>query len=184
MCLFTKCWWDFVRPFWTKAMRRGNCLTGRPVSSIHSAACLDKRRIFGRSWLRHLSDELATIVQRGLSPLECIDDSLTRLGVHNADQADFVQSTLLALRGWGGMIWQTEVRPDRVHRPSPAGTLTEFLAIRLILDRLALQHVCARRAELARGAYNLREVLEKRVVHKPVVNPEQQAFLIFQLAAD
>lgn len=52
-----------------------------------------------------------------------------------------LRNTLLALRGWAGMIWQTETRPDRVYRYSSVGTLIEFMAVRLLLDRLAAAQV-------------------------------------------
>ena len=52
----------------------------------------------------------------------------------------FISATLLALRGWGGMVRQIEVRGDRVVHPVPRGSLVEFLAVRLLLDRLALAH--------------------------------------------
>ncbi len=145
-------------------------------------------RLFGQTaavgsvWLRQLPAELNRIQTAGLTPVQCIAESLQLLGVTQEEIPCYLRSCLLALRGWCGMIWQTEVRPDRVYIASPPGTLTEFLAVRLILDRLALQH-CAKDVLNWQGAAGqLREDLEKQVVHKPVVNPEQQAFLIFQLA--
>ena len=49
--------------------------------------------------------------------------------------------TLLALRGWGGMVLQVEQRGDRAVHPIPSGSLVEFLAVRLILDRFALAYI-------------------------------------------
>src|SRR5688500_13348556 len=56
-----------------------------------------------------------------------------------AEWEDIITATLLALRGWAGMIRQVELRADRATFPGPAGSLVEFLAIRLILERLAFK---------------------------------------------
>ena len=57
----------------------------------------------------------------------------------NSDETDdFLSATLLALRGWGGMIWHVEERADRVHHAVPRGSLIDFIAVRLLLERIAL----------------------------------------------
>ncbi|MBC7854262.1 MAG: DUF2309 family protein, partial [Pirellulaceae bacterium] len=88
-------------------------------------------------WQRGLAAELRRIGETGTSPLVSILESLETLGVPEAEWDVFLSSTLLALRGWGGMIRQIEIRGDRVARPVPRGSLVEFLAVRLLLDRLA-----------------------------------------------
>ena len=50
------------------------------------------------------------------------------------------------------MIWQNEVRGDRVPVPVPPGSLIEFLAIRLILDRLAVAYVAGQSLGYTRAA--------------------------------
>ena len=72
---------------------------------------------------------------------------------------DYITASLLALRGWAGMIWQMEVRSDRVPFPVEKETLAEFLAVRLILDRLALAHL-AREHSFARRFKELLAILE------------------------
>ncbi len=146
-----------------------------------------RRRMFAKRWMRKLPDELASITRRGLGPLASIAESLEQLGVERADYPDFLQSTLLALRGWAGMIWQTEVRPDRVHLPSAPGSLIEFLAIRLILDRLALQHVAREAFQYTGTLERFRDVLQQRCELLPQSESvqsgqDQQAFAIFQIA--
>ncbi|MBZ0272397.1 DUF2309 domain-containing protein [bacterium] len=67
--------------------------------------------------------------------------SLSVLGV-GADEWDaFVAASLLALRGWAGMIRQVEERPDRVPSFAPPARLVDFLALRLLADRAACAHV-------------------------------------------
>ncbi|GDY07910.1 UPF0753 protein [Planctomycetia bacterium] len=94
-------------------------------------------------WMLGLSSELARIEQAGLGPLDSIRESLDLLGVGDDERDDFITASLLALRGWAGMIWQMEVRPDRVALSAPSGSLVEFLAVRLVLERIALAHVAA-----------------------------------------
>ena len=75
-----------------------------------------------------------------IEPLDSILESLDALGVREEEWENFLSATLLALRGWGGMVHQVELRGDRVVQPIPAGSLVGFLAIRLLLDRFALAY--------------------------------------------
>ncbi len=91
-------------------------------------------------------------------------------------------ATLQALPGWAGMIWQMETNAEWTLFPAPAGTLTEYLAVRLILDRLAASHV-ARQAIGWRGDLrDLRDELRDRIPETETLGAEQHAFLAFQLA--
>ena len=54
-----------------------------------------------------------------VSPLESIRESLEVLGVAAEEWEGYLSATLLALRGWAGMVRQIEARGDRVR---PAGT--------------------------------------------------------------
>src|SRR5690606_8296578 len=98
-------------------------------------------RVYGQAggppepWLAGLREELARLQHDGIGPLESIEESLNMLGVPEGQWESFLTDTFLALRGWGGMIRQIELRADRAAHPVPEGSITEFLAIRLILDR-------------------------------------------------
>jgi uncharacterized protein len=133
-------------------------------------------------WMRGLAQELGRLDDDGIGPLDSILESLDALGVGEDEWEPFLRATLLALRGWGGMIHQVELHGDRVVQPIAQGSLVGFLAIRLLLDRFALAHT-ARTAlglnapvrefwRLARG---------KDDPHWPP-SVEQRAFLVFQLA--
>src|SRR5262249_39696509 len=81
-----------------------------------------------------------------------------------------------------GMVYQVEQRGDRVPMPIPSGSLIEFLAVRLLLDRFAVAHV-------ARESYGhegplmfLRDAMRLFVPPPPPPGVEQRAFPIFQLA--
>lgn len=106
-------------------------------------------RLYGQSgwlkspWKQNLASELTRLREQAVSPSACIEESLAAFGIVESQVEAFVESSLLALRGFAGMIWQLESRGDRVTRGMPAGTLLEFLAIRLLLDRMAAEHSLA-----------------------------------------
>lgn len=138
--------------------------------------------IRGKLWTKGLPQELERIHQLGLSPLQSIQESLSLLGVSEAEHAEYLRAVMLALRGFSGMLWQTEVRPDRVYISSPPGTLIEYVAVRLILDRLVLKYAAAESLHYQGPLSELRDYLRCRIVRKPITGVEQQAFIIFQLA--
>ena len=133
-------------------------------------------------WLRGLPRELARITQAGLGPVQSILESLDLLGVTENEWDDFIPATLMALRGWAGMLWQMEVRADRVAVPVPKGTLVEFLAVRLILERLALEHVARTALKFTGPVGNLRDVRRSESAKPETELIEQRSFLVFQLA--
>jgi uncharacterized protein YbcC (UPF0753/DUF2309 family) len=80
------------------------------------------------------------------------------------------------------MIRQIELRGDRVVRPAPEGSLLGFLAVRLLLDRLALAYTARNALGFTGPLSALRSEVHERLVkaRPPIV--EQRAFLVFQLA--
>ncbi len=140
-----------------------------------SKGCIDR-------WARTLPKELHRLSSNRIGPLESIAESLDLLGVADDECEEYITTTLLALRGYAGMIWQLETRGDRAARPMPAGSLMEFLAVRLVLDRIALSYV-ARESMAYRGKLSdLRTAATVRIPVRDTVSVEQQAFLVFQLA--
>jgi len=133
-------------------------------------------------WMTGLTDELKRIDATGLSPLECLEESLDLLGIRPADRERFVIASLLALRGWAGLLNQMEVRPDRVPRSAPAGTLIEFLAVRLILERLALRQVAREALHYSGPLSGLRQAAQHLMVRPVRTSTEQRAFQMFQVA--
>ncbi|MFO0946768.1 MAG: DUF2309 domain-containing protein [Planctomycetota bacterium] len=134
------------------------------------------------SWMRGLSDELVRIESSGMGPLESILESLDMLGVDEGEWEEYVSATLLALRGWAGMIRQMEVRPDRVASPVPSNSLVEFLAIRLILDRFAVQFVARQTLDPEISLRRVRDEARSRNAKHHSRSVEQRAYLVFQLA--
>ena len=133
-------------------------------------------------WLEGLSGELARVRAAGLSPIDSVHDSLELLGVMPDQWDEYIQHTLLALRGWAGQLWQMETREDRVAIGALPGTLIEFLAVRLILERLALREVFQKVFGFDCELKSLAEFLMRRLSKHPASGIEQRAFLVFQLA--
>ncbi len=132
-------------------------------------------------WLRGLHKELRKLTHAQTSPLASIDESLAILGVTGSDREAYVAQSLLALGGWAGMIWQLESAADWVDRPVRKGTLAEFLAIRLLLDRLAAEYVARERLNFNGPLNHLAEHAWKQ--HQDANDTRfQQTFQIFQIA--
>ena len=134
------------------------------------------------AWLGDLPLELERIAAARLSPLELIDESLQALGVPAAEQAAYLSQTLLALRGWAGMLWQMETNAEWTARPAPRGTLIEYLAVRLLLERLALAHTAREALDDGGDLATLRSRLRKLMTRTTPTSEYQRAFQIFQLA--
>jgi uncharacterized protein YbcC (UPF0753/DUF2309 family) len=135
-----------------------------------------------QGWRSQLRKELQRLEDEKISPLASIEESLHILGVAEGEWYDFVAATLLALRGWAGILHQLEVRGDRVVRPAPQGSLLEFLAVRLLLDRFALVETARQALGFTGPLAELRSEIRKRLAppHPPAAEP--RAFVIFQLA--
>ena len=96
-------------------------------------------------WLEPLSQMIIRIEQQEIDALDIVKESLQDLGIDAEDAEEFIAQTLLALGGWAGMVWQLECGVDWVVRLLPKGSLVEFLAVRLILERLAIRDIARTR---------------------------------------
>ncbi len=108
---------------------------------------------------------------------DSIAASLDALGVHREERFRFLLETALALRGWAGMVRQIEERPDRVPvQPVPA-RLADFLAVRLLVERAALEHALPG-VPLER----CRAVLEPELPRPTPPSAAERAWPLFQVA--
>jgi uncharacterized protein len=126
-------------------------------------------------WRRRLSRLLRDLDQSSTGPLESIQKSLKELAICETDAPAFLGAALLSLRGYAGIIWQSETRPDLFRKPSPPGTLIEFLAVRLLLLTLAKGFPATSSFSTTKNP-----VLENS--QHGGVDSEQTAFLLFELA--
>ena len=136
-------------------------------------------------WFRGLRSELASLQVAGVMPLDSLAVSLVALGVAEAEWDEYLSATLLALRGWGGMIHEAEERPDRFTFPAPADSLIGFLAVRLLLERFALAY--AAREGLgyefsASTLAGLRDVVRAQIAPATPPAVEERAVPVFLLA--
>ena len=138
-------------------------------------------------WASSLPVELKKIACQDWGPYEIIDDTLTQLGVNRDEWEPYILRTLLALSGWAGMACQMESHCPWTARPAPHGTLVEYLAVRLVLDRLAAKYVARKHLEAIRigrsSLEQLREILSKQLEMSNDTS-FRDAFLVYQVARE
>lgn len=132
-------------------------------------------------WRVSLRRESKRLLDSNVTPLKSIQESLEQLGVSEEERAGFITQSLLALRGWAGMIWQMETNAEWAPSPAPQGSLIEFLAIRLMLDRVSLKHLAGEANFECCTLAEIRSRLHPREEQSPN-HVEQRAFTIFQIA--
>lgn len=132
-------------------------------------------------WMRGLAEELGRLDDGRVEPLESVRESLEALGVDESEWEEYLSATLLALRGWGGMVRQIELRGDRVVHPAPKGSLVEFLAIRLLLDRFSLAYTAEEALGFRGPLRDLRDAASAQISTPWPPSVEQRAFPVFQL---
>lgn len=133
-------------------------------------------------WSRALRQECRRVRASQQGSLESIEESLACLGIAAPEQECFITQSLLALRGWSGMVWQMESNAEWAPRPAPNGSLQGFLATRLLLDRIALQQAAEEALGYQGPLAELRDVRRLPDGHSEDHHLDLQAFIVFQLA--
>lgn len=133
-------------------------------------------------WFRGVRTELARLQDSGISPLESLRESFEKLGVTEPEWDGYLSATLLALRGWCGMIHEAEERADRFVLPAPPGSLIGFLAVRLLLERFALEHAACESLDYDGPLSELRDILKSRTAPVPPAGMVERALPVFLLA--
>jgi len=134
-------------------------------------------------WSVRLPRALAACRDR--TAAEVIEAELARCGVPAADHGGFIRQTLLALRGWAGMFRQFEERPDRAPTCAVPARLVDFLALRLVFDRVAAEWAAALLGAGGRGGADLtalRSELQDRYPAQRGPGTLARAFLLHQVA--
>lgn len=143
----------------------------------------EEKSLWAEKWLKPLRAMIATERQTVSTPIESIANSLAVLGVPPETVDKYIKKTLLALPGWTGMVEQMSCNASWMLYPSPKDSLEEFLAVRLLLDRLSAANCLEE--HLPHGSYELSDVLalDDPERHDPFRQTVQQrAFDVFQLA--
>jgi len=133
-------------------------------------------------WFRGVPAELARLQDAGTGPLASLAESLTALGVPEAEWDAYLAATLLALRGWAGMVHEAEQRADRFTTPAPADSLIGFLAVRLLLERFAVAHAAREAFGDAGPLAGLRDFLRAKIAAPVAQGLESRALPVFLLA--
>ena len=138
-------------------------------------------------WSRDLPRRLASLVPRLADDhlaTDVIAEELRHLGAPEEQWPGLITASLLALRGWAGMIHQLERRPDRAPVRQLPCRLTEFLALRLLCDRAAAEWALGRLAVAHDGTGLAAAWVELRDRHPPRRGPGglARAFLLHQVA--
>ncbi|QDV24507.1 DUF2309 domain-containing protein [Aureliella helgolandensis] len=140
-----------------------------------------REMIAGERWAQGLSSELQKIQGARTTAIASIRQSLRLMGVEPQDYETVITQTLLALPGWAGMVAQLADAPHWVDRPLPKDTLVEFLAVRLLLDRLAAKHVAVEQLGFSGSLDQLSDYAWDRANTSQKVHL-QNCFLVFQVA--
>jgi uncharacterized protein YbcC (UPF0753/DUF2309 family) len=133
------------------------------------------------SWMRELPNYIDDDLESRRTPLESIAHSLAVLGVSAEMQEEYLLRTLLALPGWAGMLWQLETGLEWARNPLPAGTLHEYLAVRLLLERAAMTWINRQFHSVIGDAAQRYHQWQTRSRRRSSPHIEQRTFHVFQL---
>lgn len=133
-------------------------------------------------WMKGLATEAARLLARNITPADAACESLALLGVAPEGWGEYVSASLMALRGWAGMVNQVAIRADSVAHPIPHDSLVEFAAVRLLLERLAVAYTARQTIGYTGPLEQLRDELKQRIPPPPPSSQEERAFSVFQLA--
>ncbi len=154
----------------------------REAGLFHAFVSLyGQRSAASERWQHGLAQQLWKLNYSQASPLEVISECIDLLGVPESEHEEFLTQTLLALDGWAGMIWQLESAADWVDRPVRPGSLLEFLAIRLLLDCVAAEHVARECLHFEGPLNHLADAAWARVPHVEEIR-FARTFNVFQVA--
>jgi uncharacterized protein len=131
-------------------------------------------------WATSLKRVLARIQDESLNAIDVLEESLQFFEVTDDTLDEFLTRSAMVLPGWAGVIGQLEESGSNASISVPHGTLMQFLTIRVLLDRLAMEYTCTQHnidIDFARWHHELRREQELRVTQERDVG-----FLVFQVA--
>lgn len=136
-------------------------------------------------WCGDWAGELATLIAddraMGQNGEQSLTNSLDDLGVPEIERVEFLVGEGLWLRGWAGMVHEFETRPDRAPQTAVPATLTEFLAVQLLLTRAALRHA-ARTLKWVGSLGEVRASLGAPLPAQPQTSTPERTWPLFQAA--
>lgn len=93
------------------------------------------------SWLGTLGRRVRAWTSSGATSEQACLELIAELGISSDEHDAFIERTLLQLPGWAGMFRRLEEAPGPIGRSAARVRLVDFLAVRLVLDVLALADV-------------------------------------------
>jgi uncharacterized protein len=93
---------------------------------------------------RGVRGDMQQVLAHRRPAIDVVTDALHALGVHGDAVENYLLATALALPGWTGMFARLERHPEEVEG-SVTVALIDVLAVRLLLERRAIEHACAAR---------------------------------------
>lgn len=88
-----------------------------------------------------LADVFRAQQAKGLSATETVEWALGELRVPGHLRGKYIEESLLALRGWAGMMHRFETRPDQAPVEAVPASLLDYLAVRLVFDTVASENL-------------------------------------------
>ena len=138
----------------------------------------------GSRWLRQLAPTLASHLEQRVTAHASIAASLRGFGFQDGSLDEIILRTLLALRGWAGMVWQLESGVDWVVHKIPSGSLTGLLAVQLLLEEQLVRRVGSEHCGEAKDA-SCSAILDRaraQIPQRHALTAEARAFRLFQVA--
>ena len=116
------------------------------------AACQDTNRVFGEISGRH-----AHLESLPEDPVDAIVSELRRLGLRQERWTGYLERLALELPGWSGMFLWRHLHP-RFRGVAPGGVrMEDYLAVRIVLERIFCQRLCTRLWGLEAGLDSIRK---------------------------
>ncbi len=134
---------------------------------------------------RGLAKAFRTHEEERWNAFQTISWALEQLEVGEREVRAYIRESLLALRGWAGMMKHLQLRPDRAPVESVPATLEDFLAVRLVLDVVATKNCVAehwgRDARLSEVLSSARKETLRKTQSDVDVELVYEAFVLAQL---
>jgi uncharacterized protein len=170
---------EFLIPFCASFLDQGFAAWPMPYrdQGIFKAFCELYRSRYAPlpAWLTQLPDEITRVDSCTMDAYDVVQDELQRLELSVDQCEERIARSLMPLRGWGGMIWQMETQAPWTPKPAPSGSLLGYLAIRMLLERLASNHMNSISKLSNRWDPSDKNASERKSI-------ESRAFTVFQIA--
>ena len=90
----------------------------------------------------HIDNAKETLQALPEDPLDTVISELQQLGLPRNRWADYLQQLALEIPGWSGMYYWRQRHPNYKDAPAYPVNMMDYLAVRLVLERLNAQRLC------------------------------------------